>query len=90
MSPQVFNFPNQLTSLRLVLAVVLFGFIVEHAGLFVSTVVLIVGASAASHEFRWKEALASGVFFALLAIAVFVLGLKLQLPIWPPALYGPH
>lgn len=70
-------------------SVVLFGFIVEHAGLFLSTVVLIVGASAASHEFRWKEALASGIFFALLAIAVFVLGLKLQLPIWPPLLVGP-
>ena len=41
-------------------------------------------------EFRWKEALVSGVFFALLAIAVFVLGLKLQLPILPPLLFGPH
>ena len=71
-------------------SVVLFGFIVEHAGLFVSTVMLIVGASAASPEFRWREALASGVFFALLAIAVFVLGLKLQLPIWPTLLFGPH
>jgi len=49
---------------------------------------LIFGASAASHEFRWKEAAFSGVFFALLAIAVFVLGLKLQLPIWPVFLFG--
>ncbi len=69
-------------------SVVGFGLIVEHAGLLVSTILLIVGASAASHEFRWKEALASGVFFALLAIAVFVLGLKLQLPVWPPFLSG--
>jgi hypothetical protein len=64
-------------------SVVLFGYIVEAAGLLVSTVVLIVAASAASREFRWKEALASGVFFALLAVAVFVFGLKLLLPIWP-------
>jgi hypothetical protein len=71
-------------------SVVLFGLIVARAGLFVSTVVLIVGASAASHEFRWKQALVSGIFFALLAIAVFVLGLKLQLPVWPPLLFGPH
>jgi hypothetical protein len=71
-------------------SVVLFGYIVETAGLLVSTVVLIVAASAASHEFRWKEALASGVFFALLAIAVFVFGLKLLLPIWPEFLLGPH
>ena len=64
-------------------SVVIFGFI-DRAGLFLSTVGLILGASVASHEFRWKEALASGIFFAVLAILVFVLGLKLQLPIWPP------
>ena len=68
----------------------LFGFIVAQVGLLFSTIILIVGASAASPEFRWKEALVSGVFFALLAIAVFVLGLKLQLPILPPLLFGPH
>jgi hypothetical protein len=71
-------------------SVVGFGLIVEHAGLLLSTVCLIVGASAASHEFRWKEALVSGVCFALLAIAVFVLGLKLQLPVWPVFLFGTH
>jgi len=69
-------------------SVVLFGLVVEQLGLLVSTVGLIFGASAASHEFRWKEATLSGVFFALLAIAVFVLGLKLQLPIWPVFLFG--
>ena len=69
-------------------SVVVFGTVVEQLGLAVSTVGLIVGASAASHEFRWKEALVSGVFFAALAIGVFVLGLKLQLPIWPVFLAG--
>ena len=69
-------------------SVVLFGMVVQQLGLFVSTIGLIVGSSAASHEFRWKEALVSGVFFAALAIGVFVLGLKLQLPIWPVFLFG--
>lgn len=69
-------------------SVVVFGMVVEQLGLAVSTVGLIVGASSASHEFRWKEALVSGVFFAALAIGVFVLGLKLQLPIWPVFLAG--
>jgi hypothetical protein len=69
-------------------SVVGFGLIIEKTGLFVSTVLLIFFASTASHEFRWKEALASGVFFALLAIAVFVLGLKIQLPVWPTFLSG--
>jgi len=71
-------------------SVVLFGLVVQQVGLLVSTVGLIIGASAASHEFRWKEAAVSGVFFAALAIAVFVLGLKLQLPIWPVFLPGAH
>ena len=48
-----------------------------------STIVLIVVASAASHEFRPKEALISGMLLAALAVGVFVIGLKLQLPIWP-------
>jgi hypothetical protein len=69
-------------------SVVGFGLIVEKTGLLVSTILLIFCASTASHEFRWKEALVSGVFFALLAIAVFVLGLKLQLPVWPTFLSG--
>ena len=64
-------------------SVVLFGAMVNTAGLVVSTIVLIFLSSAASHEFRPKEALISGVLLAALAVSVFVIGLKLQLPIWP-------
>jgi hypothetical protein len=69
-------------------SVVVFGLVVQQVGLMLSTIGLIFFASMASTEFRWKEALISGVFFAVLAIAVFVLGLKLQLPIWPALLMG--
>jgi uncharacterized membrane protein len=64
-------------------SVVLFGAIVQAVGVAISTVVLIVAASAASREFRPKEALIAGVLLATLAVGVFVVGLKLQLPIWP-------
>ncbi len=64
-------------------SVVLFGLMVNTAGLVLSTVVLIVLSSAASMEFRPKEALISGVLLAALCVGVFVIGLKLQLPIWP-------
>ncbi len=40
-------------------------------------------ASAASHEFRPKEAVISGLLLAALAVGVFVIGLKLQIGIWP-------
>lgn len=64
-------------------SVVLFGLIVTSVGLVLSTVLLIVIASAASHEFRPKEALIAGVLLAALAVAIFVVGLKLQIPVWP-------
>ena len=64
-------------------SVVLFGLIVTHAGLVLSTILLVVLASAASPEFRLKEAAISGVLLAALAVGVFVIALKLQLPIWP-------
>jgi len=64
-------------------SVVLFGAIVRTVGVALSTVILIVTASAASHEFRPREALVVGVVLAALAVGVFVIGLQLQLPIWP-------
>jgi hypothetical protein len=64
-------------------SVVAFGLMVNYVGVVLSTVFLIVAASAASHEFRLREALISGGVLAALAVGVFVIGLKLQLPIWP-------
>ena len=64
-------------------SVVLFGLIVIKAGLVLSTIILILLASSASKEFRPIEALISGALLALLSVGVFVIALKLQLPIWP-------
>src|SRR5689334_1729306 len=64
-------------------SVVLFGAIVQVVGVALSTVILIVAASAASHEFRPVESVIVGVLLAALAVGVFVIGLQLQLPIWP-------
>jgi hypothetical protein len=64
-------------------SVVLFGAIVNSVGLALSTVILIVLASSASPEFRPKESVVAGIALAVLSVAVFVIALKLQLPIWP-------
>lgn len=64
-------------------SVVLFGAIVERSGLALSTVVLVFLASAASAEFRPREALVSAVVLAVLAVHVFAIGLQVQLPTWP-------
>lgn len=65
------------------LSVVAFGLVLTHAGLVLSTIGLIVVASTASREFRFRESLLSGALLAALSVGVFVIGLKLQLPIWP-------
>ena len=65
------------------LSVVAFGLVLTHAGLVLSTIGLIVVASTASREFRLRESIISGILLAALSVGVFVIGLKLQLPIWP-------
>jgi hypothetical protein len=64
-------------------SVVAFGILVNYIGLAIATVGLVFGSSAASHEFRPKEALISGILLSVLAVGVFIFGLNLQLPIWP-------
>lgn len=64
-------------------SVVVFGLVVDKIGMALGTVLLIVGSSAASHEFRPKEAIIAGILLSSLAVGVFVVGLGVQLPIWP-------
>jgi putative tricarboxylic transport membrane protein len=64
-------------------SVVLFGLIVNRVGVALSTVVMVVLASSASHEFRPVESVIAGVLLAIAAVGIFILGIKLQLPIWP-------
>lgn len=64
-------------------SVVVYGIIIGWLGMAISTVLLIVASSAASHEFRWKESLIAGFLLSAMAVGVFVVGLGVQLPIWP-------
>ena len=64
-------------------SVLVFGLAAPKLGLIVATILLIVISSAASHEFRWKEAVISSLILAAFTLAAFVYGLKLQLPTWP-------
>ena len=68
--------------------VVLFGIIVPYAGLVVSAILLIVICSAASSQFRWKEALLSGVILTTLSVFGFVWALGLMFPVWPTFITG--
>jgi hypothetical protein len=57
-------------------------------GLVAASLLLVFISSAASEEFRWKEALISGAIQGGAAVAVFVYGLRIPLPVWPVFLAG--
>jgi putative tricarboxylic transport membrane protein len=61
----------------------LFGAIVIQAGLVIATTVLIFVSGYASKEFNVKESIISSVILSVLAVGMFVIGLKLQFPIFP-------
>lgn len=63
--------------------VVVFGIVIPYTGVILGTLLLIFCSSMASHEFSWKSALVSGILLAVAAVLIFIVGLKLQLPIWP-------
>ena len=69
-------------------AVTLFGLTVNHAGLVLATVLIVVVSSFASHEHRWKESIIAASALAIFVVLAFRYGLKLQLPTWPPARVG--
>jgi hypothetical protein len=62
---------------------VVFGIAAPPLGLVIATILLVVVSSAASDEFRWKEAIISSLILAVFTVAAFAYGLQLQLPIWP-------
>lgn len=64
-------------------SVVLFGLTIPVLGMAAATVLLVIVSSAASDEFRWKEAVVASLAVAVFAVGVFAYGLGVQMPIWP-------
>ena len=64
-------------------SVVLFGVLLNRAGLVIALVAVVMVSSYASHEFGWKAALINTVVLIALCLAVFVYALSLQFPLWP-------
>jgi hypothetical protein len=79
----------QIKPLVLVLSsVIFFSLLLRPLGLLISTVVLVVVCSRASHEFRWMEALLNAAVLIIIVLVVFVYFLEFQVPIWPSFLAG--
>lgn len=68
------------TALILV-AVVLFGFLLRGAGLVVAVPALVMVSAYASGKFEWKSSLMLAIGGAIFCAAVFVLGLGVPMPI---------
>jgi hypothetical protein len=69
-------------SVLILLAVVLFAFLIDTAGLAPATFVVTVLSAFASAQVRWKEAVALGLGLALFCVAVFVYGLRQPIPVF--------
>ena len=67
----------------ILLAVVLFGLLLPRLGMALTIPVLVMIASLAGDEFHWREALINSVVLAVGSWAIFILGLKLVIPLWP-------
>jgi hypothetical protein len=52
-------------------------------GFVISMAILVVVSSMGSHEMKWKEVIALGVGMAILTYFVFIVGLKMTIPVLP-------
>jgi hypothetical protein len=64
-------------------SVTLFAFMLPRFGFVLSLVALLVLASLASHEARWRGIVINTLVLVAIAIGAFVYGIDLQLPLWP-------
>ena len=61
----------------------LFGWVLPNLGMVIALPVLVVVAGLAGGEFRWKDALLNAMVLTAGSWAIFIVGLKLTLPLWP-------
>ena len=69
--------------LIIVAAIAVFGITIELLGMIVSIPILIFIASLAGDEFRWRDVIANAIVLTIGSWAIFILGLKLTIPVWP-------
>ena len=67
----------------IVVAIAVFGAALPRLGMVITIPVLIVITSLAGDEFGWKGVAANCVVLTVASWAIFVLGLKLTIPMWP-------
>lgn len=74
--------------LLILLGVVLFGASLERFGLVAATALMIVSACRAEKDRGWTEIVLLAVALNAIGWGIFVEGLGLPIPLWPPAVTG--
>jgi len=64
-------------------AVAVFGWALPHLGMVIALPLLIVASATASDEFHWKDALINAAVLTVGCWLIFIVGLKLVIPLWP-------
>jgi hypothetical protein len=67
----------------IVVAIAVFGVMLEKIGLALTVPVLILISSLAGDEFHWKGVVANAIVLTISSWFIFVWGLKLTIPMWP-------
>ena len=76
-------FPTMKPLAIVLVSVFVFGIAVNFLGLVISTILLVLIASTAAHDYSWKESIIASIALAVFVVIAFRYGLKLQLPTWP-------
>jgi hypothetical protein len=69
--------------LVIIVAITVFGFMIEPLGMLTAVPVVVIIASLAGDEFHWKGVIANAAVLTFGSWAVFVFGLKLTIPVLP-------
>ncbi len=69
-------------------AVALFGVLLPRLGMIIALPLLVLMASFAGDEFRWRDALINAVVLTVFSWLIFSKGLGLTIPLWPTIKLG--
>jgi len=67
----------------IVVAIAVFGATINWLGLVIAVPILILISSLAGDEFKWLGVLVNSIVLTLFSWLIFVVGLKLTIPLWP-------
>lgn len=67
----------------IVASVAVFGWALPHLGMIIALPLLVFASASAGDEFHWKDALINAALLTLGSWLIFILGLKLVIPLWP-------